>query len=398
MEIKKQRVHVIDAIRGFSLLGILMANMLIFQYGIMGKDELHLFSISTADNAAHIFMKIAIEGSFMPIFTFLFGYSLIKMNESLVRKGLKPKRHLARRFIVLIIFGALHGMLLWEGDILLSYGITGFFLLLFVNRKKKTIFIWGITLLLLTSLIGFGMNQPVEVEEKNRIAEYVNDTIAVYGNGTYGEIKYHRNNVDPIEMPEYVYLILFFLMPVITAPLFLLGMYAAKNAEFQEINDRRKRYVITGTILTVLGLMMKSAIYWLPSISWVGIIGALGANILSLGYICLFTYLYSFTNKSFIIKAFESVGKLSLTNYLMQTIICTTIFYGYGFGFFGKMGVLSGILLSFVIYSCQLIISYYYLKSFKIGPFEKIMRVCTYLRLNEREKKKKKTEETYMNI
>ena len=92
----KERVRIIDVIRGFSLLGILMANMLIFQYGLYGKDKLGLFHPSAWDIGAHKLLQIMIEGSFMPIFMFLFGYGLYKMKDSLVSKGLKYKRYLSR--------------------------------------------------------------------------------------------------------------------------------------------------------------------------------------------------------------------------------------------------------------------------------------------------------------
>ncbi|XRD25390.1 hypothetical protein AABM34_01610 [Lysinibacillus fusiformis] len=81
------RVTFIDTMRGFSLFGILMANLLIFQFGMYGKDELK--NLSTLDNGALYFVKIVIEGSFMPIFTILFGFSLIKLIESIRRKKIK---------------------------------------------------------------------------------------------------------------------------------------------------------------------------------------------------------------------------------------------------------------------------------------------------------------------
>ncbi len=71
-----------------------------------------------------------------------------------------------------------------------------------------------------------------------------------------------------------------------------------------------------------------------------------------------------------------------MTNYLMQSVICTTIFYGYGLGLFGKIGVVYGFGLAVVIYSLQLLTTHYYLKQWKIGPFEKIMRIGTYFSWN----------------
>ncbi|CAM5431939.1 hypothetical protein LSPH24S_02886 [Lysinibacillus sphaericus] len=100
------RVRFIDAMRGFSLFGILMANLLIFQYGMYGKEKLS--DLSFLDTGALYFVKIFIEGSFMPIFTILFGYSLIKMIQSVRNKKGKSRWSILRRAIGLIVLGGLH--------------------------------------------------------------------------------------------------------------------------------------------------------------------------------------------------------------------------------------------------------------------------------------------------
>ena len=151
-----KRVNTIDGLRGFSLIGILIANMLIFQYGIFGKDKMENFHLSSIDQVAYIWTKIFVESSFMPIFMFLFGYSMIFLQKKLERNEKKVKRHFVRRFILLIIIGILHATFVWEGDILLSYGIMGILMLIFLNRKKKTILVWAILLTVITSLLGIG--------------------------------------------------------------------------------------------------------------------------------------------------------------------------------------------------------------------------------------------------
>ena len=161
-----KRVRFIDALRGLSLLGILLANLLIFHYGIWGKDEISYYSLSNTDKGLYSFLKIVVEGSFMPIFTFLFGYSLVKLAESIKNKNGKVKRHLWRRFLLLFTLGLLHSTYLWEGDILAFYGMMGIFLLIFLNRKKKTLIIWGVVLFILTGAAGYGVVEQSIEEEK----------------------------------------------------------------------------------------------------------------------------------------------------------------------------------------------------------------------------------------
>jgi uncharacterized protein len=377
----KQRLGIIDGIRGFSLVGILMANMLIFQYGIWGMDELEQFKLFTGDEAANLWLKVFVEGSFMPIFMFLFGYSMIKMKEKLDDNGGKVKRHFARRFFLLIGLGLLHSTFVWEGDILFSYGCLGLFMMIFLNRKKKTILIWAIALLVLTSLIGLGNAIEETPEDIDRMETYVKKANLIYTDGTYTEIKEFRNSGEgPLGLPIGAYLFIMLLTPFLLCPLFLFGMYAAKVNWFTNPKMERRLYIRYASILIPVSLLLKSSPYLFPNTSWAGMAEFLGSPLLAIGYIFAYALFYANGVNPVFLKLFENVGRLSMSNYLLQSIICTTIFYGYGLGLFGQIGVINGILLSIVIYGIQVIYSHYYLKVLKAGPFEKMMRVGTYLR------------------
>ncbi|WOV87428.1 DUF418 domain-containing protein [Sporosarcina oncorhynchi] len=388
---KQQRVHLIDGMRGLSLFGILLANLLIFQFGIWGKDDL---TLSPVDNGAYTFVKIFIEGSFMPIFTFLFGYSIVKMAESLKEKDLMVKRYFVRRFLFLILLGVLHGTFLWEGDILTFYGIFGFFLLLFINRKTKTILIWGLMMFVFTNailLIGAGFASGVKsTDEFSASASYLEKANEIYATGTYTEIYQFRNNEDPLsDLPIALVFVIFTLSPIIMAPLFLFGMYAARVRLFTNPRDEGTSYLKATWILLPLGILMKGVGELAPINGWTDFLIGAGAPLLALGYISAFAYLYTKIANSIFMRAFESVGKLSLTNYIMQTVICTTIFYGYGLGLFGKLGVLNGIGLGTLIFVVQCIFSTIYLRYVPRGPLEFILRIWTNFSWNGHTKKKR---------
>lgn len=387
-----QRVRMIDGLRGFCLLGILIANMLIFQFGIFGKDSIEAFALSTGDQVAYIWTKIFVEGSFYPIFMFLFGYSMMKMKDSIVRKGKKAGRHLMRRFLLLMLFGVLHSILIWEGDVLLSYGLTGFFLLFFMNRKKKTILIWAIILFALTTFFGLGEIKPT-AEETEIMESYIEDETMVYTTGSYTEVLDFRNSdASPFNYSKYFMFVLLLLTPVVTAPMFLFGMYAAKSNWFTTPGLSRKTYLRTSLLLVSVGLLLKSATYLVDAPAWTEAAVLTGGTILAVGYIFTFALFYT-RNSGKLHRYFEQYGRLSMTNYLCQSIICTCIFYGYGLGGFARVGVFNGILLAILIFSIQVLFSHLYLKHFKMGPFEKIMRVGTYLSWSgkSKEKKHKKT-------
>lgn len=356
-----------------------MANMLIFQYGLFGKEELDIYPLTRLDLAVNTGIKILFEGSFLPIFMFIFGFSMIKMKDRLEMKGVKVKRNFVRRFLLLMVLGSLHGTFLWEGDILLSYGFMGFLILLFMNRKKKTLLIWGFVLLFITSLINYG-NFDMSDTDSQLMKEYVQKEKTVYQNGTYGDILDFRLNAElPFDLPDAAFLFIFLLIPLVMYSLFLFGMYAAKSNWFSNLSDSKDKFLKYSALLIPTGCFMKSMPYLYPDFAWSGVIASLGASVLAFGYIAAIARLYSIGFQPSLMKMFESVGKLSLSNYLLQTVVCTTIFYGYGLGLFGKLGMMTSVFLAVFIYSSQMLLSTWYLKKYKAGPVEKLLRIGTNL-------------------
>lgn len=393
-----KRVTLIDALRGFSLSGIIVANMLIFQYGSFGENHPEWFGISGADLAFHSFLFIAVVGSFMPIFAFMFGFGMAKSADSLRARELRPKWHLARRFLLLFILGMLHATFLWEGDILTFYGMTGFFLLLFLNRKPKTQWVWAVVLMIATGALGFVPDEPgvPAFGESEHTKAYVMQSRDVYGSGTYAEIKDFRNNADPFDEGEGWLLALGGLLaPLLIAPMFLLGMRAARTGTFDDPRASRRLYMRRAAVLIPVGLLTKTFSVLAPQMGAAHIPGAalgstIGGSLLALGYIYAFALAYPRIRDFSLTARFEAVGKLSLTNYLMQTVICTTIFYGYGLGLFGRAGVFVGTAIVLAVYAVQLWLSPLYLKKFRTGPVEKLLRIWTYWSWKGQPRKKRK--------
>ncbi|GAS81889.1 DUF418 domain-containing protein [Paenibacillus amylolyticus] len=399
MSTSKKRIQLIDGLRGFSLVGIVLANMLAFQYGMFGQSKPQLFGIGGADQAFLSFLLITVVGSFMPIFAFMFGFGMIKLSESLKSRDLRPKCHLARRFLLLFGIGLLHIIYLWEGDILAFYGVLGFFLLMFLNRKPKTLLIWALILLAGAGLLGLPASNPTNplAFESTNMENYIIQSQDVYGSGSYAEIRDFSNNGDPFggDLEVSYALIALVLAPLMTIPMFLLGMHAARIGTFNDPQAMRNMYLRRVSFLIPVGLMLKAYGVLAPQFGaegWpgIGIRETLGGTLLALGYIYAFALLYAGSHRSSLMGRFEAVGRLSLTNYLMQSVICTTIFYGYGLGLFGRAGVFIGAIIALAVYGIQLWLSPLYLKKFSTGPVEYVLRIWTYLSWKGQPRKKKR--------
>ena len=120
-----KRITIADSLRGFSLLGIFLANLLIFQFSLSGKDYIEHFHLSPVNQGIFNLIIILVEESFLPIFAILFGFSMDKLYQSMKLKGLpRPRLKLLRRAIFLLILGFIHASYIWEGDILLAYSLA----------------------------------------------------------------------------------------------------------------------------------------------------------------------------------------------------------------------------------------------------------------------------------
>lgn len=371
-------MELMDALRGFSLIGILIANMLYFQFGSSGVEIIE--SASGLNKVSYYFVKIFVEGSFYPIFGFVFGYVLIKMIESREALGIKYKNIVFRRAIGLSVLGAIHIALVWEGDVLLTYGSTLFMLLLFfLKRRVKTYFVWGFILTVILGVGTFFGSSFIQLVKPLTAAE-----IMIYQNGTYAEILTQRLGEFIVEGGGFT---LLFILPIgwlfyvgisflAVGPFVLFGMGMAKRGAFYQLENSTKAYKKVALLIPV-GLLLKGIIIFETPYSL--FIFSAGTYVLAIGYIALFAWLFS-RYQTQMNHYFAPIGKLSLTNYLMQSIICTIIFYGYGFGLFGKLGIFVGILLSVIIYGIQLKASQYYLKRFSLGPVETILRWFVYFK------------------
>ncbi|MCP1147010.1 DUF418 domain-containing protein [Bacillus sp. 1735sda2] len=375
--LKGSRVELIDSLRGFSLLGILIVNMLNFQYDY---DFEKMFDSSFWGQEFGVYVtEILFQGSFYPIFSFLFGYSFIKLIESTKARGLNTNAIVVRRGFGLIVLGMLHYIFIWNGDILLYYGACTFFLMMFLSSRIKTMLIWSGVLGALSLVI-----VPYMMKLVYGTDELLTD---VYAKGAYGDILLSRITVedDMLIVTIILAIVSITLMPILgflfgtisVGPFALLGMAIGKKGHLTE-EDRGMAYRRGWVWMIVVGLALKCATF--IDAPWSEFVMILGGYVLAIGYIQAFIVFYYSKAAQGLKRLLAGLGRLSLSNYLAQSIICTTIFYSYGLGLFGQMGSMFGLLLALGLYTAQLFISYLYLKKWRRGPVEWMMGKWVYWR------------------
>jgi len=376
-----KRLTVVDSLRGFSLMGILFANLLLFQFGHYGANYPEFYGIDAVNKLLIYWVKIFIEGSFMPIFAVLFGFGLMKMSESLEKKGRPVKRAIIRRGLILFIMGLLHSAYLFSGDILYLYGTITFIVVWMLKFKVRSLMI--VAALVIPLIVGILLVNPdfmVAAEQSFATggltaeqSEYLAAEKSVFSTGTLQERNDFFMEEDPfMAFTDEEFLLLAPIAILFNIPLFLIGMILAKNRFFETgLTSVKKKFIY----LTPIFILFKACMVIWPDNDILGTLGIISVYLLSFSYISLFYVLYQRWQA---LKLFEAIGRLSLTNYIAQSVFHSFIYYGYGMQRFGDDNFLLSLLIATLFFILQVAVSNLYFKYFKQGPLEYIARVVTY--------------------
>ncbi|WP_047986508.1 DUF418 domain-containing protein [Ornithinibacillus californiensis] len=383
----KERILTIDIIRGFALFGIFLVNMPSFHSAIFIKTmNGYEPEYVGMDYWLDVFFTLFIDMKFFTIFSFLFGlgfYIFINRSE---KKGLSANKLFVRRMVALLVIGLIHLIALWFGDILHTYALAGFFLLLFYKRKIKTMLIWAGSLLLaynafssLTLLIPSSFLEEMEVSTavmESTVSEYV----TVYQNAGYVEWLSFRLIA---ELPWILFNIIPAMVPVLA--MFLVGLAAGKAGIFQNVTEHLQlvKKVRLITLLISIPLVILLALFILGVMDWgvkqtyiILVLTSVSSIPLCLFYISALTLLLRKEQWQKRLRMLGRAGQMALTNYLFQTIISVGIFVG--LGWYGNVTLVTGTLISIVIFTAQMVISTLWLQRFRFGPFEWLWRSITY--------------------
>jgi uncharacterized protein len=393
-----ERIYTLDVVRGFALLGILIMNMPGFANSFFVEaDGSHLWSVPL-DRAAEVIREMLFSGKFNSMFSLLFGIGFTiqfkRMQE--MAPGHATQLYL-RRLLVLLAFGLLHAMVFWPGDVLHVYALLGLLLLLVLRHASdRAIFIMIGALLLYPAASGLArllvmtpeitaglVAQAKSLEASNNLA---------FGSGSFTDaVREHTR--------EFIYFYdngwslwsnLGFYVQMATT--MLIGVLIGRHQLPQRIPEfmpwiRRLQWwalgiglvcaVTFGTIFQIDRAPGPSPLKVLGSITYV-----LSRLAMMSFYVLTIVRLAQLPVWKSRFAPMAAAGRMPLTNYLMQTAICTTLFYGWGLGLWGTVGPAAQLALAFAIFFLvQVPLSILWLRGFNYGPLEYLWRVLTYGRL-----------------
>ncbi|PEW79303.1 hypothetical protein CN424_12765 [Bacillus cereus] len=374
------RIHSLDIIRGIAILCILFANL----PTMTGLDPFNQAGYSGIDKMVRFLVDLFVQSKFYTIFAFLFGVGFYIFMKNTEVKGYPMYRLFSRRLCILLLFGLLHFIFLWYGDILHAYAIAGFILLFFYKRSTKLIFIAGCSFLTVSYVLHIiiFLQASASIPEVPTYYQYMftgnttNHTVNLFTHYLY-QVKarlFFLMIEEPqqllIGIPEYI-------------GLFLIGLWAGKKDIFKRVPELIKHIVFLqwsslciSCLLScpIIYYFIKTDVYYSYDIQlWILFEG----KVLAIFYIC--TLLRVCENKKYIewLYPFMNVGKYALTNYISQSILTLVIlslyFKDISYIYYWQLCIF-GTLIIFV----QIMFSKIWSKYFHFGPIEWLWRKGVY--------------------
>lgn len=385
------RIVVMDILRGVALFGILLMNIEAF----VGPLDLSFTGIDPrwhgVDYLADALVYVLVQGKFFLLFSLLFGAGFAVMAERAGQAGRDFTALYLRRSAGLLVIGFCHAALVWSGDILMLYAVLSFLLLAFRQipvswLPAMGLLSYGVSVLLslLFALLVWAaarmgttaldsatpMLAAQQIIEAQRLA---------YGHGSWLQATAQR--LDDIgRMIGGV---------LITGPevfgMFLIGAWFARSGALARPEAFARLYAALRWIALPAGLaLMIGSALWLPYMApgrftvttGVGYaLAAVASLLMCVGYVGWIVHLQQ------ALRWLAAPGRMALTHYLLQSLVCTSIFYGYGLGFFDALPRAWQLPFAAAVFGLQVVASHLWLARFRFGPVEWAWRALTYLRL-----------------
>ncbi|MCZ6816860.1 MAG: DUF418 domain-containing protein, partial [Planctomycetota bacterium] len=377
--VPSERIALLDGLRGFALLGILFVNMTWFTgFAVLSSEQRIALGTSGVDAVVYWLIHCLIDGKFWSLFALLFGAgAAVQMARSEARskaRGGRFRPFYLRRLTVLLVVGLAHGVLVWFGDIVGIYAVVGFAMLFFVRCSDRAVLAWAAVCMAapivqggiwLVAYQSAGATAVPAIDPGHGPAELLGS----FGGGGYWEAFAANWAFLKERWFLAVYEGRFFKL----LGMFLIGHWAVRRGLFTEIEQNRRfliRVVGWGLLIGVPANIVAAGLaegvpLRPPSLSgWlVGTVRTVGVPALCLAYAAGLSLLFHFrpvAGRAF--SLFSFAGRMSLTNYVVQSLVGVGLFYGYGLGYWGRIGAAWSIVLVAVIFGVQIVLSALWLR------------------------------------
>ncbi|WP_375754499.1 DUF418 domain-containing protein [Corallococcus exercitus] len=401
-----ERLALLDALRGFALCGVFISNVMVWFSGrvFLPREQVlaAMNDASLADTVAwHVYTTL-VAGKFITLFSFLFGLGFAVQMGRAEARGTSITPLYVRRLGVMLVMGLSHLFLIWYGDVLSSYAVLGFGLLLFRGRSDRTLLISALLLALGWSVISVAILKLPQLmadtpEAGAAIVKAANEksaairaeTLAAF---TQGSLLDATKATGSFFFRDYFPMLLAILLPVFGR--FLLGLLAGRRRLFHDAPQHLRlfrRILGWGLVAGVIGsgsglvlqqLMLKKVFTPETLPGWVPFAMAPLRNLGELGFAAVYvsgiTLLFQRALWQRALGLLAPVGRMALTNYLSQSIISSLFFYGYGLGFITKLSPAACVAYCLAVFCVQVVWSHLWLSKFRFGPAEWVWRSLTY--------------------
>ncbi|GIK42099.1 MAG: hypothetical protein BroJett011_59320 [Chloroflexota bacterium] len=388
----EERIFALDVVRGFAILGILIMNIQSFSM----IEATYLNPTAYGDFTGlnrwiWIFSHLLADQKFITIFSLLFGAGIVLFTGRIEAKGHSSLGLHYRRTFWLLVIGLLHSYLFWSGDILVTYALCAMVMVLYRKWPPILLLIVGSLVFTVASLLylflGFSLPHiPREAYEEIKLGwqsspELIERELTTYRSSWLDQMPLRV--AASFRFQIFGFLIYEFWR---VSGLMLIGMALFKWGIFTAERSRRF-YILLAVVglgvgfpIVVYGIVQNFAANWTVDYSmFLGSQFNYWASLLvSLGYCGVIVLVVKTSQLRPIANMLSAVGQMALTNYLLQTIISTTLFYGHGLGLYGQVERSGQILIVIGIWTVQLIISPLWLRYYRFGPAEWLWRSLTY--------------------
>jgi uncharacterized protein len=368
------RIAAIDSARGIALFGVMAINVVtVFRVSIFEQFLQDGGDGTPLDRALYWILMVGVDLKAFALFSLLFGIGLAIQHDHLSADS-RRLALLVRRLAFLMLVGAVHLVLLWNGDILFEYAIAGFIVLPFLFCRLRILALVGGALLAVFVASSF-LPPIASLPSRAWMTQTVAEAARVYGSGGFAEVLAFRVHELPGFLPLHLS------MFPRTVALMLMGA-AAWRAGLFRMGSRANRCL---PLVAVIGLLVGGILAvahenrWLP-MGWRADLSVerLGTVLLACGYGALIVWLANRAATRPWVAWAAPMGRMAFTNYLMQSVIFGWLFYGYGLGLFGKLGVAAALAIGTGVYVLQAVVSALWLQRFLYGPVEWVWRSAMY--------------------